>query len=80
MVDARLIRRRQNHGQHALAARRPYDPDPVLVCLAGDRSAVAHLLHLIRDDVVAGDMRDILGIPDEAPDEEHRSCHTLRYI
>ena len=79
-VDTPLIRRRQHHGQHALVARRPDDPDPALVGLAGDRMAVAHLFHLIRDDIVACDMRDIPGIPDEATDEEQRICRTLRYI
>jgi hypothetical protein len=37
--------------------------------------AVAHLLHLIRDDVVACDMRNIPGTPDETTDEEQRICH-----
>jgi hypothetical protein len=42
--------------------------------------AVAHRFHLIRDDIVEGDMRDIPGISDEATDEEQRMCRTLRYI
>src|SRR5687768_18601869 len=56
IVDARLIRRRQNHGQQTGAVRRADHPEPTFVRLAGDRSAVADLLDLIRNDVMACNM------------------------
>ena len=79
IIDSLLICWSKDHGEHAPGLRRPHHADAPVVCLASHRGAVAHLFPLIRDDVVAGDIRDIPGIPDEATDEEQRMCRTLRY-
>jgi hypothetical protein len=71
IVDPRIIRRSEDDGEHPIAASRPHDTEATFVCLASDRLTVAHLLHLLRYDMVAGNMGNVPGIPDEVADREH---------
>ena len=48
-----------------------HDAEAAFVRLAGDRLTVTYLLHLLRYDLVASNMSDVPGIPDEATDCEH---------
>jgi hypothetical protein len=50
----------------------PDDSKATFIGLAGDRSTVADLLHLLGCDVVASNMANVPGIPDEAADDKHR--------
>jgi hypothetical protein len=72
IVDSLIIRRSEDDGEHPVAARWPHDTEAAFVRLAGGRLTVAYLFHLLRYDVVARNMGDVPGIPDETADRDHR--------
>jgi hypothetical protein len=71
IVDSRIIRRSEDDGEHPVAARWAHDPETAFIRLAGDRLPIAHLLYLLRYDMVARNVGDVPGIPDETADREH---------
>jgi hypothetical protein len=71
IVDPLIIGRSEDDGEHPVAARWPHDTEAPFVRLAGDWLTVAHLLHLFWYDMVASNVGNVPGIPDEAPDCEH---------
>jgi hypothetical protein len=71
IVDTRIVGRGQDDGEHPVAVRRPYDTETAFIRLAGDRLPMAHFLHLLRYDMVACNVGDVPGIPDETADREH---------